>query len=79
MKTAAQVDSRHMRMFFILVCHILLIVLTLLFLNYEKYIEIEQRRQKLESTISDFAQRVVAAAHDPDAQVTVDVMRNYVE
>ncbi|VDM71255.1 unnamed protein product [Strongylus vulgaris] len=78
MKTAAQADSRHMRMFFILVC-ILLIVLTLSFLNYEKQIEIEQRRQNLESTISNFAQRVVAAANDPDAQVSVDVMKNYVE
>ncbi|KHJ96292.1 hypothetical protein OESDEN_03747 [Oesophagostomum dentatum] len=68
-----------MRMLFILICHGVLIALTISCINYAKQQEkTEQRREKLESTIKKLAQRVTEAAHDPQQKVTLEAMKQYV-
>ncbi|CAJ0608121.1 unnamed protein product [Cylicocyclus nassatus] len=80
MKASSQAVSRHMRMFFVLLCHILLITLTISFINYDNgQRKLKERRQQLDRTINELAQRVVAAAADPGVRVNEDLMKNYVE
>ncbi|EYB92016.1 hypothetical protein Y032_0199g1668 [Ancylostoma ceylanicum] len=73
-------DGRHMRMLFAFMCYALLGTIIFSFLHYETVQnEVAQRRHKLDSLISKFAQKITEAANDPEKQVNVSTMKRYVE